>query len=176
MAKGNHVFNHFNKTVGNAFTTFLVAAGVQVNLATALASSNSVDATTLLTRYPKAWPKFKEIANSAHFAHWDEMQDDQDVAADDANSLAYGKAAASFVAEVKKLAGGQSGSAGNYWGEMLNVGYDGDAAERYINLSAQKREERRKLVTQSGVWVKGPLNSMVCTWLQYLKLDVAGKK
>ncbi len=187
MPKNNHVYNHFNKTIENAFAAFIDDAGIttvqgaKVNLATAKAATGSNDAKALAARLPKAWPKFLEIATAPEFTHWDTMQDTQQVVSNDQNSTTYGRVAASFVAEVKKIAKQTSMHAsvpGRYWQEMVNVGFDQSAATDFIDNggSSNKKNERAQLVASSGTFVRGKLNGLVSTWIQYLKLDIAGKK
>lgn len=187
MPKNNHVYNHFNKTIENAFAAFIVGAGIttaqgaQVNLTLAKGAPGSEDAKALATRLPKAWMKFKEIATAPEFAHWDTMQDTKEVAANDPNSTAYGRVAAQFVAEIRKIASlgtRHSAAPGRYWQEMVNVGYDEDAASDYIENGgpANKRIARKELVDASGTFVRGKLHGLINTWIQYLKLDMDGKK
>lgn len=187
MPKNNHVYNHFNKTIENAFAAFIddagitTAQGAKVNLLTAKGASGSDDAKALAAKLPKAWPKFKEIVTAQEFGHWDTMQDTKQVAPDDPNSAAYGRVAALFVAEIRKiakLATRSSATPGRHWQELVNVGYDADAATDYINNGGpgNKRNAREELVASSGKFVSGRLNSMISTWIQYLKLDMDGKK
>lgn len=184
MAKGNHVFNHYNKTIENAFAAFIDAArihtaqGAKINLATAKAASGSADAVALAGKLPKAWPKFKEIVTAPAFARWDTMQDDEPVLPNDPNSAAYGKVGKSFIDEVVKIAsqGTRPGARpGAHWQEMINIGFDQAAATGFIG-QGNKAGERRALVESTQTWVRGPLNGLVSTWIQYMKLDMDGKK
>ena len=185
MPKGNHVFNHFNKTFENAFSAFIIKAGITkdnngaIDLTTAKVASGSQDAKALAAKLPKAWPKFKEIVGAAPFQLWDEMQDNEEVGESDDNSVQYGNAAKGFVAEIAKIAdkGTRAGaSPGRYWTQMVNVGYDDAAATRWINIERNKKQARQQHVTATQQWIKGPLNALVATWIQYLKLDMDGKK
>ncbi len=185
MPKGNHVFNHFNKTIENAFKGLIDAAGIRtemgvaINLKAAKVAPLSQDAAALSSRLPKAWLKFKEIASSAPFMQWDEMQDSEEVAEDDANSVAYGRAAAAFTAEIVKIAfpATRAGARpGAHWMIMLKTGYDGAAAARFIAAGGKDRQRREAQVEGTRLWVKGSLNALVSTWIHYLKLDMDGKK
>jgi hypothetical protein len=185
MPKGNHVFNHYDKTVDNAFAGLLeatgltVPAGTRVYLVAAKSTPSSADAIVIAARLPKAWPKFLEIVGARPFKEdWDKMQDDEPVGPDDANSQAYGRAVASFIAEVRKIADAtKRGTArpGKFWEDMIQCGYDPTAATNYIG-SGPKKAEREALVDATKQWIKTTLNGLVTTWIQYMKLDMDGKK
>ncbi len=176
MPKNNHVFNHFDKTIWNAFDAFLEQADLRLSIQIALQSATSKEAGILAARFPKAWPKFKEIVQAPEFKSWNDLQDDKQVVRDDPNSQEYGRVAKCFIAEVKKIANGQRGNAGRYWAEMMNVGFDGEAAQGFINHNPHMKTQRERLVNEISCFVNGSLNSMVLTWVQYLRLDIAGKK
>lgn len=185
MAKGNHVFNHYDKTIDNAFAGLLeaigltVPAGTPVHLTMAKSTPSSADALAIAARLPKAWPKFLEIVGARPFKDdWDKMQDDEPVSPDDVNSQAYGRAVSSFVAEIRKIADPTTrGTArpGKFWSDMTECGYDAAAAANYIG-SGPKKGQREALVATTKLWIATTLNGLVTTWIQYLKLDMAGKK
>jgi hypothetical protein len=188
MGKGNHVFNHFQKSVDNAFARMIENAGwdappgstVKLSLARAKTLPTSEDAQFLATRLPKAWPKFREIIGSMPFARWDEMQDDNPVASNDPNSRSYGDVANSFAGEIAKLgrldtlAGANPGF---YWTKMIAAGYDDGAARNWIGAARPAEQNSRKArIAETQRWISGPLNGLVNTWIQYLRLDMEGKR
>ena len=184
MPKGNHVFNHYNKTLENAFAGFIIKAGITtaggavVNFVTAKGAPGSADGIALASKLPKAWAKLKEIIGAPEFTHWDTMQDDEQVEANDPNSTAYGKVAKKFVDEFAKIAVQNTRSTarpGAFWQEMVNVGFDQTAATNFIG-KGNGSEKRKKLVDDTKLWVRGPLFNNVAHLIQYAKLDMDGKK
>jgi hypothetical protein len=191
MPKGNHVFNHFAKTIDTALKDLIEAAKIEtatggtIVIATAKASATSPEAIALKAKLPKAWPKFLEIVNAPQFEEWDEMQDVWDVDPENPNSKAYGPAAHSFCDEIKKIADQKtrkSAAPGKHWAKMVEKGYDETAALHYIckmdkgdNTKKAENAARKKQVEATKKWVSGALTGLVNTWISYLKLDMDGK-
>lgn len=178
MAKGNHIFNHFKKTISNAFEEFVAQPpftpkghpprGIEANRQ------------ELKLAIPRALLRYDEIVNAQGFVNWDELQDDQKVDKDDDNSQKYGTASQNFIRAIAQLADHKTrpgANPGYYWKQMMETGYDEAAAQRWFaavkNAERQKREQR---VRDTTIWIKGPLNNLVGTWIQYLRLDLSGKK
>ncbi|HET9959101.1 MAG TPA: hypothetical protein VFQ61_31640 [Polyangiaceae bacterium] len=183
MAKGNHVFNHFEKTIRNAFEAFLTEGGVQVedravDVNSAIAMPGSADAEAIRARYPRAWAKFKEIVSAPQHKEMEGMQDDSPVAANDPNSQSYGIAAAQFISGVRALASAQPGMPpGAAWQAMVKSGFDAAAADRYVNAAPRAGQAKRKAdIERIRTFIKGRLNSDVSVWIQFMKLDHAGEK
>jgi len=198
VAKGNHVFNSFDKSIISGFEAFLLGANVVVTLSDAVNSSSSEGAKKLVSLYPSAWPKYKEIIKSAAFTQLHKMQDSNTVPESDPNSQAFGKDSKEFVAQMGNMGKGSSNNPGAAWKKMLASGYDGQAAYYYIKdtlnpgdetpkqtlsyddiqvpvttAEPNSKEKRLKLVNSMSAWLKGGLTHNVDTWISYLRWDVS---
>jgi len=183
MAKGNHVFNSFDKVIHGTYRAILELDGRERALdAVSGSGANVVEGEAALNaRFRFSYGFFKQIRDHEKIARIHATQDDRPVIAGDDNSKDFGKASKEFAAAVMKWATHDAAEDPmNSWRQLVNAGSDIAAQEAYIKEGSSspgtpKSEDlRRERCVDLSKFVKGELTKLVRNWLLAIRLDLQG--
>lgn len=181
MAKGNHVFNSFDKVIHRTYRKILELDGNGRALDTVSGSrGNLVKAEEALTsKFPNSYNFYKQIRDHKSMLQIHATQDDRPVVANDGNSLEFGRASSDFEAAVMKWATTDaSDDPMESWRQLVNAGSDVAAQESYVKEGSSSAEApkgesaRRALCVALSEFVKGELTKLVRCWLLAIRLDL----
>lgn len=182
MAKGNHVFNDFDGCVASSFKKLSRELNLEQALiaATVPGAENSSDAATIRGHFPSSYPALIEIQKHSRVKemHW--IQDDQEVIANDGNSMAFGRESGRFSQAVIDWAWGRDDKENpmTVWRDLVNAGEDVTARRNFAKGSSRKEAPkteagREELCQQVRMFVRGELSRLVGKWLVQLRDDMA---
>jgi hypothetical protein len=181
MAKGNHVFNSFDKVIHRAYRAILELNSNGSALDTVSGSKGNLDEAkeVFSSKFPSSYGFFRQIKDHKNMALIHETQDDRAVVANDGNSLEFGRASSDFEDAVMKWATTDApNDPMESWRQLVNAGSDVAAQESYIKqgsglAQAPKSEsDRRALCVALSEFVKGDLTKLVRHWLLAIRLDL----
>ncbi|MBP0590313.1 hypothetical protein J8I87_11440 [Paraburkholderia sp. LEh10] len=185
MAKGNHVFNSFDKVIHAIYRAILELDGRGRALDAVSGSGASVtEAETVLnSRFKTSYGFFKQIQRHEKIAEIHTTQDDRPVIANDGNSKDFGNASANFAAAVMKWATTDAADDPmESWRQLVNAGSDLAAQESYVKQGSSSpgtpgsETLRRKRCVDLSEFVKGELTKLVRNWLLAIRLDLKNAK
>jgi hypothetical protein len=181
MAKGNHVFNRFDKVILGAYKKILALDGNERDLDAVNGSGADVAVAeaVLRSKFKSSYRFFRQIRDHEKIALIGATQDDRPVIANDGNSQVFGRASAAFEAAVMKWA---TTDAANdpmeSWRQLVNAGSDVAAQESYINQGSSSEgtpgseSARRGRCVELSEFIKGELTGLVRNWLLAIRLDL----
>lgn len=181
MPKGNHVFNDFDGCVVTSFKKLTRELNLeQVFIAaTASGAENSPDAVALRGHFPTSWATLIEMQahDRVKEMHW--IQDDQEVIANDGNSMAFGRESNRFSQAVIDWAWGRDDKENpmTVWRDLVNAGEDVTARNNFAKGSSRKEAPkteaaREALCQQVRMFIRGELSKLVGKWLIQLRDDM----
>jgi hypothetical protein len=184
MAKGNHVFNSFDKVIHNTYRDILQVVDMGRDLDAIRGSGGNIATATesLQSKFKDSFRFYNEIVGHPKIAELHNTQDDEAVVANDPNSTGFGLASEAFSAAVMKWAMDQDG--GNpmdYWRRLVNAGADKTAQDNYIKKGSSalgtpsSETARRSHCVELEKFVKGELGALVRKWLLAIRLDLQTK-
>jgi hypothetical protein len=183
MAKGNHVFNAFDKVIAKIYgDVVLLDDPKRGREFDALGGSGGdvVEAdTSFNTRFESSYKYFKEIRDHVSIGLIHKTQDDRPVVANDANSKDFGEEAIKFGAAVMKWATGASNDDPmDVWRQLINMGSDPLAQTTYIKQGSSEagtpgtEDARRARCVELDKFIKGELTKLVRNWLLAIRWDL----
>ncbi|MEX3809665.1 hypothetical protein AB3X96_05230 [Paraburkholderia sp. BR13439] len=185
MAKGNHVFNRFDKVIHGAFKKILALYGNDRDLDAVNGSgANVADAEAVLrSKYKYSYHFFRQIRDHEKIALIGATQDDRPVIANDGNSQDFGRASAAFEAAVMKWAMAVAADDPmENWRQLVNAGSDVAAQESYVKQgsslegSPASENARRARCVELSEFIKGELTGLVRKWLLAIRQDLQEEK
>jgi hypothetical protein len=182
MAKGNHVFNDFDGCVATSFKTLARELSLEQALiaATSSGGENSPDAATIRGHFPSSYATLAEMRTHDRVKemHW--IQDDNEVIANDGNSMAFGRESNRFSQAVVDWAWGRDDKENpmTVWRDLVNAGEDLTARKNFAKGSSRKEAPRteagrEELCQQVRMFIRGELSKLVGKWLIQLRNDMA---
>ncbi|MBP0594792.1 hypothetical protein J8I87_35050 [Paraburkholderia sp. LEh10] len=134
MAKGNHVFNAFDKVISNIYREIVVLDDPQRGRELDAVGGSGGDITkadaNLKVRFEYLYTFFKEIRDHVNIGLMHDTQDDHPLVANDANSTKFGEEAVKFGAAVMAWATGTGATDPmDAWRQLVNKGSDPPLAQ-----------------------------------------------
>ena len=176
MAKGNHVFNNFDKVIQNIFRVILADQNLGREFDAINGSGGDINSarTLLQSKFPVSLRYYNEIKDHPEIKRIHETQDDKPVASNDPNSKNFGTATTKFSNAVVAWAlNGTSDSPIDAWRELTTAGFDPEAQRNYVSEAPKsQRQDRQKRCEQLAQFVKGELGRLVGCWLFALRADL----
>jgi hypothetical protein len=181
MPKGNHVYNNLDGTIFNSYKVITEKFGQNREFDALAGSGGAVDEALQLfnAKYPTAYTAFRAIMDHPSCALMHTVQDDEPVAPNDPNSIAFGKAANKFSLAVMDWVYGSSETGPTEeWRQLVNIGVDKEAQANYIEKGSsqegtpKQKEQRASRCNDLECFIKGELTKLVLVWLFNLRRDL----
>lgn len=167
MPKGNHVFNQFDKVLGNALDT------VVDRLLRSDEFKGVPTSQVMAAKLPRALTAYQRICAHDQMRQIHELQDDQEVAKDDPNSVAFGHIAESFQRAVWAWAiGDDAAQPMEEWRKLVNVGMDSAARANYVARGTRGAEAREAECVEAEKFIKGGLTRAIAVCVYNLRWDL----
>ncbi|WP_186138244.1 hypothetical protein [Burkholderia gladioli] len=190
MAKGNHVFNAFDKVIASVYYSVVgydeAARKEDMNLIggaggdTDAARQKASEAEAMMRkRFVTSYPIYREILDRDEMKWLHATQDDHPVIPNDANSRSFGEESTRFGAEVVDWATGVSNADVMVrWRQLVNLGVDQQAQENYVKEGSSQpgtpnsEDARRARCGKINEFVKGDLTGKVRHLLLAIRFDL----
>jgi hypothetical protein len=181
MAKGNHVFNSFDKVIHGIYRAILELDGRGRDLdAVSGSGANVADADSALkSKFKNSYHFFQQVRDHERIAEIHTTQDDRAVIANDGNSQDFGRASTGFATAVMKWATTDAAEDPmDSWRQLVNAGSDVAAQESYVKHGSSaegtpgSENLRRKRCVELSEFVKGELTALVRKWLLAIRQDL----
>ena len=181
MPKGNHVFNNFENVIHKAFKAVLANYNLDRELDAVNGSGGDIDKAKLAlnAKFANAFKFYTELRDHALTHAMHDAQDDEAVAPDDPNSIAFGEKSEEFVAALVKWSwGDDSVDVGDLWRQLINIGFDQAAATSYIekgssaNGAAKQPAERRAHIEALQQFVRGEMTKIAINFMLAVRFDL----
>lgn len=183
MAKGNHVFNAFDKVIHKIYREIAALDDPERGRDLDAIGGSGGDITkadaSLKTRFEYSYKYFKDIRDHVNIHLIHDTQDDRTVVANDANSKEFGDEAGKFgIAVMEWATGANANDPLDSWRQLVNKGSDPLALKTYVTQGSSAADTpnsesgRRARCVALDMFVRGQLTVLVRNWLLGLRVDL----